>query len=301
MKNKLVVIIALCIVIPSVALSATDDAKASDQSRVSRSPISDSENSSFTIQSAGPDVRTSDQQEKPEDYEGAMTAITQRFSGTLAAIAEAVQQGKISSEQGKEMSAEQYQLTQMQFELLSLWRQIEQADVARIPEAQAKPAPAQDSEIVMVALPFSSLQLNPSLSEYLSLTPSQVAAIEQVMVLERQSLQPLMTQLRITREKLLAIGSDRMNEKEIKSLAQSEAGSTGETNRSQRSHAVQNLQNSQPGPAKETQRSRTNPGIISRNRRSVANGLNQVNASRAPTCFERPRIRRSGPCPNLRR
>jgi Spy/CpxP family protein refolding chaperone len=32
-----------------------------------------------------------------------------------------------------------------------------------------------------------------------------------------------MTQLRITREKLLAIGSDRMNEKEIKSIAQAEA------------------------------------------------------------------------------
>jgi LTXXQ motif family protein len=223
MKNKLVVIIALCIVTPSVALCAADDTKANGQIRVSRSPIADSENSSLTIQSTGPDVRTSEQQEKPEDYEGAMMAITQRFSATLAAIAEAVQQGKISSNQGKEMSAEQYQLTQMQFELLSLWREIEQEDVAQIPDAPAKPAPTQDSEIVMVALPFSSLQLNPSLSGYLSLTPSQVAAIQKVMVFERQSRQPLMTELRITREKLLAIGSDRMNEKEIKSLAQAEA------------------------------------------------------------------------------
>lgn len=223
MKNKLVVIIALCIVIPSVALSATDDAKANDQTRVSPSPISDSENPSSTIHSTGPDVRTSEQQEKPKDYDGVMIAITQKFSATLAAIAEAVQQGKISGEQGKEMSAEQYQLTYMQFELLSLWREIDQQDVARIPDAPAQRAPTQDSEIVMVALPFSSLQLNPSLSEYLSLTPSQVAAIQQVMVFERQSLQPLMTQLRITREKLLAIGSDRMNEKEIKSLAQAEA------------------------------------------------------------------------------
>jgi Spy/CpxP family protein refolding chaperone len=223
MKNKLVVIIALCIAIPSVALSATEEAKANDQTRVSRSPISDSENPSSTIQSTGPDVATSEQQEKPEDYEGAMIVITQRFSATLTAIAEAVQQGKISSQQGKEMSAEQYQLTHMQFELLSLWRELEQEDVARIPDAPAKPAPTQDSEIVMVALPFSSLQLNPSLAEYLSLTPSQVAAIQQVMVLERQSLRPLMTQLRITREKLLAIGSDGMNEKEIKSLAQAEA------------------------------------------------------------------------------
>jgi Spy/CpxP family protein refolding chaperone len=223
MKNKLVVIIALCIVIPSVALAATDDAKTNDQIKVSRSPISDSENPNSTIHSTSPDIRTSEQQEKPENYEGAMMAITQRFSATLAAIAEAVQQGKISSEQGKEMSAEQYQLTQMQFELLSLWREIEQEDVARIPDVPVKPAPTQDSEIVMVALPFSSLQLNPSLAEYLSLTPSQVAAIEQVMVRERQSLQPLMTQLRITREKLLATSGDRMNEKEVKSLAQAEA------------------------------------------------------------------------------
>jgi LTXXQ motif family protein len=223
MKNKLVVIIALCIVIPSVALSATDDAKANDQIRAPRSPISESENSSSRIHSTSPDVRTSEQQEKPEDYEGAMMAITQRFSATLAAIAEAVQQGKINSEQGKEMSAEQYQLTQMQFELLSLWREIEPEDVARIPDAPAKPAPTQDSEIVMVALPFSSLQLNPSLSAYLSLKPSQVAAIEQVMVRERQSQQPLMTQMRITREKLLATSGDRMDEKEVKSLAQAEA------------------------------------------------------------------------------
>jgi hypothetical protein len=223
MKNKLVVILSLCIVVPSVALSATDDAKTNDQIRVSRSSISDSENPSSTIQSTGPEVRTSEQQEKPEDYEGAMMAITQRFSATLAGIAEAVQQGKISRDQGKEMSAEQYQLTQMQFELLSLWREIEQEDVARIPDAPAKPASTQDSEIVMVALPFSSLQLNPSLSEYLSLTPSQVAAIQKVMGLERQTLQPLMTQLRITREKLLATSGDRMNEKEVKSLAQAEA------------------------------------------------------------------------------
>jgi Spy/CpxP family protein refolding chaperone len=223
MKNKLVVIIALCIVIPSVALSATDDAKTNDQIRVSRSPIPDSENPVSTIHSTSPDVRTSEQQENSEDYEEAMMAITQKFSATLAAIAEAVQQGNISSKQGKEMSAEQYQLTQMQFELLSLWREIEQEDVARIPDAPETPAATQDGEILMVALPFSSLQLNPSVSEYLSLSPSQVAAIQQVMAVERQSLQPLMTPLRIIREKLLAIDTDRMNEKEIKSFAQAEA------------------------------------------------------------------------------
>jgi Spy/CpxP family protein refolding chaperone len=223
MKIKLVVIMALSIAIPSVALSATQEVKTNERTRVSQSPVSDSENPGSTIQSTSPDVSTSEQPETSKDYEGAMIAVTQRFSATLAAIAEAVQQGKMSSVQGKEMSEEQYQLTQMQFELLRLWRQIEQQDLARIPEAPGNPAPTENSEIVMVALPFSSLQLNASLSEYLSLTPSQVTAIQQVMVRERQALQPLMTQLSVTREKLLAMGGDPMNKKEVKSLAQTEA------------------------------------------------------------------------------
>jgi predicted lipoprotein len=111
----------------------------------------------------------------------------------------------------------------MQFELLSLWRGIEEQDSARIPDVEAKPDSTQESEVVMVALPFSSLQLNPSLATYLSLTTSQVEAIQQVMMREQQSLEPLMTQLRNTREKLLAIGSEHVNEKQVKALADTEA------------------------------------------------------------------------------
>jgi Spy/CpxP family protein refolding chaperone len=74
-----------------------------------------------------------------------------------------------------------------------------------------------------VALPFSSLQLNPSLATYLSLTSSQVEAIQQVMMREQHSLEPVMTQLRAARENLLAIGSEHVNEKQIKALADTEA------------------------------------------------------------------------------
>ncbi|SRR5579871_4908498 len=223
MKNLLVVIIGLWVVTVSGTLSAADDGKSSYRNGVSQSPIFDSEDPNSTTHLTDSDGKTSERQEKTEDYGGAMIAITQRFSATLAAIAEAVKEGKISSEQGKEMSAEQYQLTQMQFQLLSVWREIEHVDVAQIPEAPANPAPTENGEVVMVALPFSSLQLNPSLAEYLSLTPSQVATIQQVMSRERQSLQPLMTQMRSTREKLLAVSGDRMNEKEVKNLAQAES------------------------------------------------------------------------------
>ena len=43
------------------------------------------------------------------------------------------------------------------------------------------------------------------------------------MVREQNSLEPLMTALRTAREKLLAIGSEHVNEKELKAVADTEA------------------------------------------------------------------------------
>jgi hypothetical protein len=150
-----------------------------------------------------PDALPNDPKQVLQDYDSLMIALTQKFSATLATIAAATKRGDLSGEQAREMSAEQYQVTHMQFELLSLWRGIEEQDSARIPDVEAKLDSTQESEVVMVALPFSSLQLNPSLATYLSLTTSQVGAIQQVMMRQQQSLEPLMTQLRTTREKLL--------------------------------------------------------------------------------------------------
>ena len=170
-----------------------------------------------------PAVGPRDPKQVLQDYDSLMIALTQKFSAKLATIAEAVKRGEVSSEQAREMSAEQYQLTQMQFELLSLWRGIEEQDSARIPDAEAMPASTQQSEIVMVALPFSSLQLNPSLAAYLGLTSSQIEAIQQVMTREQRDLEPLMTTLRTTREKLVGIDSEHVNEKQVKSVADTEA------------------------------------------------------------------------------
>jgi len=172
---------------------------------------------------ASPAVVPNDPKQVPQDYDSLMIALTQKFSATLATIAEAAERGDLSSEQAREMSAEQYQLTHMQFELLSLWRGIEEQDLARIPDVEAKPDSTQESEAVMVALPFSSLQLNPSLATYLSLTSSQVEGIQQAMMREQHNLEPLMTALRTAREKLLAIGREHVNEKELKALADTEA------------------------------------------------------------------------------
>jgi hypothetical protein len=224
MKYKLVVIIVLCLAIPSVALSSSDDPNGTGaKRRVTQLSISDVDNPPMTSQPTGPDLTLSEQKETPQDYESAMVAITQRFSATLAAIADAVKRGELSSERGKEMSADLYQLAQMQLELLSLWREIESHDPVDVPDAQGDRVLTKDNEVVVVALPFSSLQLNPSLAEYLNLTPAQVESIQQLMTRERQSLDPLMTQLGIAGEKFLAISSGPMSQKEIKGLADTEA------------------------------------------------------------------------------
>ena len=50
----------------------------------------------------------SDPRQVLQDYDSLMIALTQKFSATLATIAEAVKRGEVSSEQAREMSAEQY-------------------------------------------------------------------------------------------------------------------------------------------------------------------------------------------------
>jgi LTXXQ motif family protein len=224
MKRKLFLSLLLLATAVAPGALATDESKTSPHTGTGQSLVTPVEDPANTTMSTDPTIVANDPKQALQDYDSLMIAITQKFSATLATIAEAAKQGELSSDQAKEISAEQYQLTHMQFELLSLWRGIEEQDLARTPDVQVDPDASQENEVVMVALPFSSLQLNPSLATYLSLTFSQVKAIQQVMLREQHSLEPLMTELRTTREKVLAIGSERINEKQVKALADTEAG-----------------------------------------------------------------------------
>jgi Spy/CpxP family protein refolding chaperone len=131
----------------------------------------------------------------------------------------------MSSEEGKTSSAEQYLIAQMQFQLLTAWRQMEKQDLAKVPapDDKSEASPSNDNEIVLVELPFSSFQLTEGVAEHLSLTQSQKKAIQQVMTRERHRMEPLMAQLRSEREKLLALDPQRSNKKEIKTLADAQA------------------------------------------------------------------------------
>ena len=224
MKTKLLCsLLLLSAVVAPGALVAADEGKTNAHTGRGQLLIAPVEDSAVTNVPTSPLVGSDDPKQTLPDYDSIMLGITQKFSANLAAIAEAVTQGQLGSEQAKEMSIQQYQLALMQFELISLWRGIEEQDSARIPDIEAKPDATQESGVVLVALPFSSLQLNPSLATYLGLTSSQVEAIQHVMMREQHSLEPLMTELRTTREKLLAIGSEPVNEKELKALADTEA------------------------------------------------------------------------------
>jgi len=164
-------------------------------------------------------------QELLRDYEAGMASISQHLSASLGAIVQAVQKGELSREQGENISAEQYETARMQFELLSALHEILQQDLARAAITQPAPATAKQSEIVMVALPFSSFELSPALAQYLELSAEQVSAIEKLMSEERRKLQPLMAQMQANKAKLLAAsGHTRSNRKEVKALAAAQAG-----------------------------------------------------------------------------
>jgi Spy/CpxP family protein refolding chaperone len=61
-------------------------------------------------------------------------------------------------------------------------------------------------------MPFSSLQLSPSLVEYLGLSPTQVGSIQRLMDQERPTTEPLMEELRTISGELGAVIQQSQND-----------------------------------------------------------------------------------------
>src|SRR5258705_448646 len=137
-----------------------------------------------------------------EDYEVEMTKIASRMSNELGEIRQAIANDQLSREQGESLARERYQVAMMQYQLFSAWHAILEQAVTQASAAQKKDDPSPADQAVVVALPFSSLQLNSSLEQYLELTPEQSSAIRQVMARERPSVAPLMAEFNATRQKL---------------------------------------------------------------------------------------------------
>ena len=159
-----------------------------------------------------------------EDYEAEMAKITSRMSHELGEICEATAKGEIPSEQSAYLARERYQVATMQFQLLSALHAILEQSVAQASAPQTKDDPPPVGQALVLSLPFSSLQLNSSLAQYLELTPEQMSAITQVLARERPNVAPLMAELDVTRQKLaMATRNAHPDQKEISSLALTQA------------------------------------------------------------------------------
>jgi Spy/CpxP family protein refolding chaperone len=100
------------------------------------------------------------------------------------------------------------------------------ADIARMAAVPTEPTLSPGGETVSVAMPFSSLQLNQSLVEYLGLNPTQVRSIQRLMDQERPRTQPLMLELRTVSAELgVAIRQNQSddNERVAQGLAATQA------------------------------------------------------------------------------
>ena len=130
------------------------------------------------------------------DYELEVASIAAQLSIDPGVISNAVGTGQITREQGEYVVGERYQ-------------------VARTPAVPTDPTPSSTGDLVLIAMPFSSLQLSPSLVEYLGATPTQAKAIQKLMDRERHTTEPLMAELRtISAELGVAIQQSRNNENE---------------------------------------------------------------------------------------
>jgi hypothetical protein len=149
------------------------------------------------------------------DYGLAMASMAARLSMDLAVILNAVGTGQITGEQGEFASGKRYQVAIMQFQLLGALHTVLEEDIARTPAVPTERTPSHSGETVLVAMPFSSLQLNPSLVEYLGLNATQVRSIQGLMDQERPKTEVLMLELRTVSADLgVAIRQSQNNDNE---------------------------------------------------------------------------------------
>src|SRR6266853_5744877 len=168
METKVIVSILLCIVTVSQPAFTAVQSKSTDQEPPAVMMASSSADNAHVLAdllAIAPAVPLG-----PRDllrgYESEMGSIAERLSAELGVIANAVGTGQISREQGEYVSGERYRVAMMQFQLFSALHAMLEADIARTPAARTDSTRSSAGETVVVATPFFSFHLTPSLVEY---------------------------------------------------------------------------------------------------------------------------------------
>jgi hypothetical protein len=212
MKAKVIVAFLFGIVTASQAAFTATPRKAHDDERPHVAIVGASPENAHILADivAVPPVSPRSPDDLLHDYELEMGSIAAQLSMDLGVISNAAEKGQITREQGEYASGERYQVAMMQFQLFGALHAMLEADIARTPAAPTEPAPSA-GEMVLVAMPFSSLQLSPSLVEYLGLNPTQVRSIQGLMDEERPKTEPLMLKLQTVSAELGTAIRQRQN------------------------------------------------------------------------------------------
>src|SRR5690349_13953194 len=115
MKTKMFLSLLLLATVVPGAFAAADEAATKAHSKRDSVLVSPIEDPTVTNVITNTAIVPNDPGQVLQDYDSLMVALTQKFSATLATIADAAKRGDLSSEQARAMSAEQYQLTHMLF------------------------------------------------------------------------------------------------------------------------------------------------------------------------------------------
>jgi len=106
MKTKLFFSLLLLAAVAFPVLAAADGGNRNVHIGRRPSLVTPVEEPAITTVPTGPTIAADDPQQVLQDYDSLMIALTQKFSATLATIAEAAKRGEVSGEQAREMSAE---------------------------------------------------------------------------------------------------------------------------------------------------------------------------------------------------
>jgi Spy/CpxP family protein refolding chaperone len=173
------------------------------------------------------DAPVDDSAARPRDalnaYEQQMALVTTQTYAALAEIAQAVREGKISSDEAQHLTRRSYELGLMRLQFLDTLHEIVVSDLSKqeVPGKSGPQAQMQTSEETLVVVPpASSPDIPESVAKYLELTPAQIAAIQARITQDSSQIRPLVQQLSENQKALASIArGTQSNDDEIRKLA----------------------------------------------------------------------------------
>jgi Spy/CpxP family protein refolding chaperone len=156
-------------------------------------------------------------------YEQQMALVTVQTYAELAQIAQAVREGRISSEQGQYLARHQYELGIIRLQFLDTLHETAETNSPK-QDQSAKPEEQTQVKTLQQALVVAPVNASPDIPEamvkYLALTPVQIAAIQARATEQHKQIHPLLEQLSRNQEALASATQDtRFNNNHIRKLA----------------------------------------------------------------------------------